>query len=208
MEVHESCPYGYSPAVLVDDPQPPTPRPPMLPEQWAQVKRLFEAAAAVPIPDRERFLASATGDAALLREVQLLLSADAESTDDWVTRLSETISDHVSLRQLELGQAIGPYRIEEQIGRGGMGVVYRAFDTRLERAVALKLVDDVSLDAAARSSLLREAQCASALNHPHVCMVFDFGEFHDDPYIVMEWIDGHPLKDISRAAGMSTWRCR
>src|SRR5829696_8236070 len=178
MEVQESCPYGYSPAVLVDDSQPPARRP-MLPEPWAQVKRLFEAAAAVPADDREGFLANATSDPALLREVQLLLSTDTESADDWVARLSETISDHVSLRQMELGQAIGPYRIDEQIGRGGMGVVYRAFDTRLERAVALKLVDDVSLDAAARSSLLREAQCASALNHPHVCMVFDFGEFHD-----------------------------
>ena len=176
----------------------------MRPEDWARVKALFQAAVAVPIPDREQFLANATVDAALLREVQLLLSADAESTDDWVTRLSATIAEHVALRSLESGQSIGPYRIDEQIGRGGMGVVYRAFDTRLERAVALKLVDDVTLDAAARSSLLREAQCASALNHPHVCMVFDFGEFHDDPYIVMEWIDGHPLSDISRAAGLPT----
>lgn len=166
----------------------------MRPDQWARVKSLFEAASAIPVAtERERFLADAAEDPALLREVQLLLEADVESTGGWVDRLSETISQHVSLRGVGPGQAIGPYRIDEQIGRGGMGVVYRAYDTRLERPVALKLVDDVSLDARARSSLLREAQCASALNHPHVCTVFDFGEFQGDPYIVMEWIDGRQL---------------
>ena len=175
----------------------------MKPDEWARVKELFEAATAVPAGNREGFLADSTSDAALRREVQLLLAAD-ESTDDWITRLSQTIAEHVSVRPVELGQTIGPYRIDELIGRGGMGVVYRAFDTRLERAVALKLVDDVSLDAAARSSLLREAQCASALNHPHICMVFDFGEFQDDPYIVMEWIDGPPLSDAARDGGLPT----
>ena len=174
----------------------------MHPDEWARVKSLFEAAADLPAADRERFLAGATSDPVLRREVQLLLAADAESTGGWADRLSETIADHVSLRALEPGQAIGPYRIEEQIGRGGMGVVYRAYDTRLERPVALKLVDAASLDATARSSLLREAQCASALNHPHVCTVFDFGEFHGDPYIVMEWIDGRPLSGITRGAGL------
>ena len=177
----------------------------MRPDEWARVKSLFEAASAISAAaDRERFLAGATDDPALRREVQLLLKADVESTGGWVDRLSETISQHVSLRGVGPGQAIGPYRIDEQIGRGGMGVVYRAYDTRLERAVALKLVDDVSLDATARSSLLREAQCASALNHPHVCTVFDFGEFQGDPYIVMEWIDGRALSSITRVAALPT----
>ena len=162
----------------------------MRPDEWARVKSLFEAAADVPAADRDRFIADATDDLALRGEVQLLLAADAESTDGWVDQLSETIGQHLSLRGVGPGQAIGPYRIDEQIGRGGMGVVYRAYDTRLERPVALKLVDDVTLDATARSSLLREAQCASALNHPHVCTVFDFGEFQGDPFIVMELIDG------------------
>ena len=176
----------------------------MRPEQWAQVKSLFEAASAVPSGDREQFLATSISDPALRREVEQLLTADLESTGGWAERLSTTISDHVSLRAVEPGQTIGPYRIDEQIGRGGMGVVYRAFDTRLQRAVALKLVDDVTLDATARSSLLREAQCASALNHPHVCTVFDFGEFQGDPYIVMEWIDGRTLNAITRVAVLPT----
>src|SRR5690242_17593427 len=158
----------------------------MHPDEWARVKTLFEAASTMPAGDREQFLARTSGDPAVLAEVRLLLAADAEATDGWVYRLSETVAGHVSLRALEPGQAIGPYRIDEQIGRGGMGVVYRAYDTRLKRSVALKLVDDVTLDATARSSLLREAQCASALNHPHVCTVFDFGEYQGDPYIVME----------------------
>ena len=172
----------------------------MSPEQWARVKSLFEAASALPAAEHEGFLAGATSDPSLRLEVQLLLAADAEATGGWADRLSESIAGHVSLRAVEPGQAIGPYRIDEQIGRGGMGVVYRAFDTRLQRAVALKLVDDVTLDATARSSLLREAQCASALNHPHVCTVFDFGEFQGDPYIVMEWIDGRSLNAITRVA--------
>ena len=174
----------------------------MRPDEWAQVKALFEAAADIPAADRERFLANSNSDPALLGEVRFLLSADVDATSGWADRLSELIADHVALRALEPGQSVGPYRIDEQIGRGGMGVVYRAFDRRLERAVALKLVDDVSLDATARSSLLREAQCASALNHPHLCTVFDFGEFQGDPYIVMEWIDGRPLSSLTRPAGL------
>jgi tetratricopeptide (TPR) repeat protein len=63
-------------------------------------------------------------------------------------------------------------------------------------------VDDVRLDATMRTSLLHEAQCASALNHPHVCMVFDFGEFQGEPYIVMEWLDGRPLNGLTRPAGL------
>jgi Tfp pilus assembly protein PilF/predicted Ser/Thr protein kinase len=175
----------------------------MGPDDWARVKSLFEAASAIPAADREHYLAGATRDTVLRREVEQLLAADLESTDGWADRLAKTIADHVSLRTVGPGQAIGPYRIDEQIGRGGMGVVYRAFDTRLQRPVALKLVDDVTLDATARSSLLREAQCASALNHPHVCTVFDFGEFQGDPYIVMELIDGRPLNGMTRGAGLT-----
>jgi len=175
----------------------------MRPDEWAQVKALFEAALEMPGADRERFLADAASDPAVLHEVRLLLLADSEATGSWTERWSDSIADHVSLRMLEPGASIGPYRIDAQIGRSGMGVVYRAYDTRLERAVALKLVNDVSLDATMRSSLLREAQCASALNHPHVCTVFDFGEFQGDPYIVMEWIDGRPLSDITRTAGLT-----
>ena len=175
----------------------------MQPDEWAQVKSLFETALAMPLAEREGFLRGATGNPILRREVERLLAADAEATGGWADRLSETIASHVSLRAVEPGQTIGPYRIDEQIGRGGMGVVYRAFDTRLQRAVALKLVDDVTLDSTARSSLLREAQCASALNHPHVCTVFDFGEFNDDPFIVMELIDGRPLSERTRPTGLS-----
>ena len=83
-----------------------------------------------------------------------------------------------------------------------MGIVYRAYDTRLERPVALKLVNDASLDGLTRSALLREARYASALNHPHVCTIYEVGDFEGEPYIAMEWVDGQPLDRIVVSGGV------
>ena len=98
-----------------------------------------------------------------------------------------------------LGFQLGTYRIEAQIGEGGMGVVYRAFDTKLNRTVAVKVLSDDLADAAARRRFQREAQMASSLNHPHIVTVHDAGEFDGRQYLVTEYVDGGTLKSWARA---------
>ena len=106
-------------------------------------------------------------------------------------------------RSLLTGKAFGHYRIEGQLGSGGMGVVYSAYDTILERKVAIKVVGDRGLaDRPARDLLLHEARAASSLNHPNICTIYEVGDSDGEAYIVMEQVEGQPLHFLLGTGGL------
>ncbi len=157
----------------------------MTPARWHQIKEVFNAALETPQPERSGFLESACGgDAGLRAEVERLLAGSEEAS--WQSPAAEFFT---AAAALEPGDTVAHYRIEAKLGEGGMGIVYKARDKRLGRAVALKLIK-----AQFSRYWEREARAVAALNHPHIATLYEAGEHEGTPYLVMELVDGRRLE--------------
>src|SRR5580700_1722075 len=183
----------------------------MDPQRWKQVDDVLQSVLDRAPQDRDAFLRQAcAGDAALEREVRLLLTLDQPAAS-FLERPAMEMAARAIARQhvddssdFEMGATVSHYRIVRKLGGGGMGVVYKAEDTRLQRFVALKFLSaEFARDPQALNRFQREARAASALNHANICTLHDIAHDSGVDYLVMEYVEGKPLDKLIASKGLS-----
>jgi Tol biopolymer transport system component len=174
----------------------------MSPERWRQITDVFHAALATPASDRSPFLAAAcAGDETLRVEVEAMLAAHGRAAAG--DREALTAAGSSETFDLQPGLAFGPYTVEGPIGAGGMGQVYRGSDSRIGRAVAIKVLPGhYAADADRIRRFQLEARASGALNHPNVLTLYDVGIAHGRPYLVTELVDGETVRERLQRGAM------
>jgi hypothetical protein len=174
------------------------------PAEWEQVRRLFHDALVLPPENRAAFLRLQLGeDHETYREVASLLAAYPAAEGFLSDRPGSFATDHDALPRFLPGARLGAFEIIGPLGSGGMGDVYRARDTRLDREVAVKVLSrELADDPRSRERFEREARAVSRLTHPHICTLYDVGvtpvENGDAQFLIMELLDGETLADRLR----------
>ena len=169
----------------------------MTPERWQQVQAIFHAALEQPATAREAYLSTvAADDAELSREVRSLL-ATHDSSPDFLEKPAYQVAASLILDEPSLtGRQIANYEVLEEIGRGGMGIVYVARDVNLDRLVALKaLPPEYTSDITRRERLRREGKAAAKLSHPAIATVFDLTEVDGQLFLISELVRGENLRE-------------
>lgn len=171
----------------------------MDPERWQQLKEIFEAALDVDASRRAAFLEKACRtDPSMRREVEALIKS--QGGDSFLEKPAYKEVPELfdsGLDEALVGNRLGPYAITGKLGRGGMGIVYLAKDTRLDRPVAIKmLAPKYTDDPQQRERLKREARAAARLSHPGIATVYSFEELEDKLYIVSEYVKGNTLLQV------------
>ena len=166
-------------------------------DNWARLKEVFAGARALTADRRPAYLAEACdGNEALRQEVESLLSSDERMKKSFLEAPAVVRGDDTKVTRSLEGQRIGPYQLASRIGAGGMGEVYQARDTTLNRQVAIKvLLPAVASNPDRLARFRREARVLASLNHPHVAQIHGFEDADGVHALVMELVEGPTLAD-------------